>query len=168
MPRPELSPVNTIQMSLQSAEQHLHNNDDTTQLQLSCSLINIARGSCVVVIRPDGTVGQSPFGSIHIPADRPVMQAHISLVSDSFDDLAAHLRRPAPRPVTIVMTVVDKLSVSQDGLLFINESARYSSYRYLLEFPPKIAALSKNSPINLRHLLGQFTGHFILCLQQSR
>ena len=122
MPRPEFDSVNTIQMSLQSAEQHLHHNDGITQLQLSCSLINIARGSCVVVIRPDGAAGQSPFGSIHIPADRPVMQAKISLASESFDDLAANLRHPAPRPVTLVMTVVNSLSVSQDGLLFSGES----------------------------------------------
>ena len=122
MPRPEFDSVNTIQMSLQSAEQHLHHNDGITQLQLSCSLINIARGSCIVVIRPDGAVGQSPFGSIHIPADRPIMQAQISLAEGSFDDLVDNLRHLTPRPVTLVMTVVDKLSVSQDGLLFINES----------------------------------------------
>ena len=122
MPRPEFDTLKTIQMSLQSAEQHLHHNNGITQLQLSCSLINIARGSCVVVIRPDGALEKSPFGSIHIPADRPVMQAQISLASESFDELAAHLRHPAPRPVTLVMTVTDKLSVSQDGLLFIDES----------------------------------------------
>ena len=122
MPRPEFDSLNTIQMSLQSAEQHLHHNDGITQLQLSCSLINIARGSCVVVIRPDGTVGQSPFGSIHIPADRPVMQAKISLALETFDALVGNLRHLAPRPVTLVMTVMDKLSVSQDGLLFIDES----------------------------------------------
>jgi hypothetical protein len=120
MPRPEFDSINTIQMSLQSAEQHLHHNDCITQLQLSCSLINIARGSCVVVIRPDGKVGQSPFGSIHIPADRPVMQAQISLASESFDYLAEHLRHPVARPVTLVITVIDKLSVSQEGLLFID------------------------------------------------
>ena len=50
------------------------------------------------------------------------MQAKILLALDSFDELAAHLRHPAPRPVTLVMTVVDELSVSQDGLLFIDES----------------------------------------------
>ena len=122
MPRPVFDSLNTIQMSLQSAEQHLHHNDGTTQLQLSCSLINIARGSCIVVIRPDGVVGQSPFGSIHIPSDRPVMQAQISLASETFDPLVENLRHLAPRPVTLVMTVMDKLSVSQDGLLFINES----------------------------------------------
>ena len=122
MPRPEFDSINTIQMSLQSAEQHLQHNDGITQLQLSCSLINIARGSCVVVIRPDGTAGQSPFGLIHIPADRPVMQAQISLASESFDELAAHLRHSVSRPVTLVMTVFDRLSVSQDGLLYIDES----------------------------------------------
>ena len=122
MPGPEFDTLNTIQMSLQSAEQHMHHNDGVTQLQLSCSLINIARGSCMVVIRPDGEAGQSPFGSIRIPADRPVMQAQISLASESFDDLVAYLRHPAPRPVTLVMSVVDKLSVSQDGLLFIDKS----------------------------------------------
>ena len=85
-------------------------------------MINIARGSCVVVIRPVGSVGQSPFGSIHIPADRPVMQAQISLASKTFDALVDNLRQIAPRPVTLVITVMDKLSVSQDGLLFIDES----------------------------------------------
>ena len=122
MPRQEFESLNSIQMSLQSAEQHLHHNDGITQLQLSCSLINIARGSCIVIIRPDGAVGQSPFGSIHIPADRPVMQAQISLASESFDYLAEHLRHPVARPVTLVITVIDKLSVSQDGLLFIDET----------------------------------------------
>ena len=122
MPRPEFDSLNTIQMSLQSAEQHLHHNEGITQLQLSCSLINIARGSCVVIIRPDGAIGQSPFGSIHIPADRPVMQAHISLASKTFYALVDNLRHIAPRPVTLVITVMDKLSVSQDGLLFIDKS----------------------------------------------
>ena len=122
MPRPEFDSLNTIQMSLQSAEQHLHHNEGITQLQLSCSLINIARGSCVVIIRPDGVLGQSPFGSIHIPADRPIMQAQISLASKTFVALVDNLRHIAPRPVTLVITVVDKLSVSQDGLLFIDKS----------------------------------------------
>lgn len=122
MPRSEFDSVNTIQMSLQSAEQHLHHNDGTTQLQLSCALINIARGSCVAVFRPDGELGQSPFGSLHIPADRPVMQAQISLSPASFDELVAQLRHPAPRPTTLVITVVDTLSVSQDGILFIEDS----------------------------------------------
>ena len=122
MPRTEFDPINTIQMSLQSAEQHLHHNDGTTQLHLSCALINIARGSCVAVIRPDGTLGQSPFGSLHIPADRPVMQAQISLAPKSFDELATKLRHPTHRPVTLVISVVDTLSVSHDGVLFIEES----------------------------------------------
>ena len=122
MPRPEFDSLNTIQMSLQSAEQHLHHNEGITQLQLSCSLINIARGSCMVIIRPDGALGQSPFGSVHIPSDRPVMQAQISLASKTFDALVDNLRHIAPRPVTLVITVMDKLSVSQDGLLFIDKS----------------------------------------------
>ena len=119
---PEFEAINSIQMSLQSAEQHLHHNDGTTQLQLSCSLINIARGTCVTLIRPDGLMGQSPFGTIHIPADRPVMQAQISLPLSSFDKLTDLLRQPAPRPVNLVMTVVDTLSVSQDGVLYIENS----------------------------------------------
>lgn len=122
MPGPEFETLNTIQMSLQSAEQHLHHSDGATQIQLSCSLINIARGSCLAIIRPDGKIGQTPFGKIHIPADRPVMQAQISLAPSSFNELAKFLRQPAPRPVSLVITVVDKLSVSQEGLLFINDS----------------------------------------------
>ena len=50
------------------------------------------------------------------------MKAQISLASESFDALVDNLRHLAPRPVTLVITVMDKLSVSQDGLLFIDES----------------------------------------------
>jgi hypothetical protein len=122
MQKPEFELLNTIQMSLQSAEQHLHHNDGSTQLQLSCALINIARGTCVVVIRPDGETGKSPFGSIIVPADRPVMQAQISVAPSSFKELTKFLRHPAPRPVTLVMSVADRLSVSRDGLLFIDST----------------------------------------------
>ena len=87
MQRAEFESLNTIQMSLQSAEQHLHHNVGSTQLQLSCALINIARGTCVIVIRPDGEAGKSPFGNVLIPADRPVMQAQISLAPSIFKEL---------------------------------------------------------------------------------
>ncbi len=119
---PEFETINTIQMSLQSAEQHLHHNNTLSQLHLSCALINIARGSCVVLIRPNKSIGASIFGTIHIPADRPVMQANISLAPSSFDELISVLKHPVPRPVSLVITVVEKLSVSSDGLLFIEHS----------------------------------------------
>ena len=122
MQRAEFESLNTIQMSLQSAEQHLHHNVGSTQLQLSCALINIARGTCVIVIRPDGEAGKSPFGNVLIPADRPVMQAQISLAPSTFKELITVLQHPAPRPVTLVMSVVETLSVSRDGSLFIERS----------------------------------------------
>ena len=50
------------------------------------------------------------------------MQAQISLGAASFDDLTMLLRQPAPRPISLVMTIVQELSVSQDGLLYVEDS----------------------------------------------
>ena len=67
MQRAEFESLNTIQMSLQSAEQHLHHNVGSTQLQLSCALINIARGK---VLDEDALItalqdeAQGPAGAV--------------------------------------------------------------------------------------------------------
>jgi hypothetical protein len=109
-----------VQMSLQLAEHQLFHNLNQEQLNLSLSLVSIARGSCRMVIRPDGGANTLPFGNLHIPEGRAVMSANISLDQIQFDDLARKLGNSAPRPISLIVTLDTALSVDHDGVLFVD------------------------------------------------
>ena len=107
-------------MSLQLVEHQLFHNPFQEQLNLSLSLVSIARGSCRMVIRPDGGANTLPFGNLYIPKSRAVMNANISLDKIQFDDLAEKLRHPTHRPINLIVNLGTELSVNNDGLLFID------------------------------------------------
>ena len=116
----EFNEITEIQMSLQLAEHHLQHNPFQEQLHLSLSLVSIASGSCKMIIRPDGQRAPSFVGALHIPADRAVIQATISLAQNPFDDLAQRLRQSGPRPINLLTTLDKPLSVDYNGILFID------------------------------------------------
>jgi len=116
----EFEKTNHIQMSLQLAEHQLFYNPFQEQLNLSLSLISIARGSCRMLIRPDDEVDTLTLGNLHIPEDRAIMSADIHLDRTQFDDLTGTLRHPAPRPIKLIVTLDTALSIDQYGILFID------------------------------------------------
>ena len=116
----EFNEITEIQMSLQLAEHQLQHNPFQEKLHLSLSLLSIARGSCKMIIRPDGQAAPSFVGALHIPADRAVMRATIGLPQNPFDDLAQKLRLTGPRPINLLATLDKPLTVDYDGILFID------------------------------------------------
>ena len=116
----EFNEITEIQMSLQFAEHQVQHNLFQEQLHLSLSLVSIARGSCKMIIRPDGQAAPSFVGALHIPADRAVMRATIGLPQNPFDDLAQKLRLTGPRPINLLATLDKPLTVDYDGILFID------------------------------------------------
>ncbi|MEK9745450.1 MAG: hypothetical protein VW499_05265, partial [Candidatus Puniceispirillum sp.] len=87
MASPTFDSVSDIQMAVQIAEHNLHHYLGTEQINITLSLITIARGSCTMLVRPDAGVGTAASGQIHIPADRAVMSAYVSLGRDDFQNL---------------------------------------------------------------------------------
>ena len=111
--------IQTLQMSLQTAELRLGPQEDIRELRLSCSLLSIARGSCLLVITAHDAASSSPCGTIHISVDRPVMAAEIILSNRDFDSLTEGLSRPTLRPVSVILALQHQLSVSMEGFLRI-------------------------------------------------
>jgi len=111
--------IQTLQMSLQTAELRLGPQEDIRELRLSCSLLSIARGSCLLVITARDAASSSPCGTIHISVDRPFMAAEIILSNRDFDSLTEGLSRPTLRPVSVILALQDHLSVSMEGFLRI-------------------------------------------------
>ena len=120
MAKSEFNKITEIQMSLQLAEHQLQHNPFQEQLHLSLSLLSIARGSCKMIIRPNGQRAPSFVGALHIPADRAVMQATIALPQSLFDDLAKKLRNLGPRPIYLLAALDKPLTVDYEGILFID------------------------------------------------
>jgi hypothetical protein len=120
MAKSEFFKITEIQMSLQLAEYQLQHNPFQEQLHLSLSLLSIARGSCKMIIHPDRQAAPSFVGALHIPADRAVMQATVTLPQSPFDDLAEKLRHLGPRASNLLATLDKPLTVDYEGILFID------------------------------------------------
>ena len=120
MAKSEFNEITEIQMSLQLAEHQLQHNPFQEQLHLSLSLLSIARGSCKMIVQPDRRAATSFVGALHIPADRAVMQATITLPQSAFGDLVEKLRQLGPRPINLLATLDKPLTVDYEGILFID------------------------------------------------
>ena len=73
-----------------------------------------------MIIHPDRQAAPSFVGALHIPADRAVMQATVTLPQSPFDDLAEKLRQLGPRPSNLSATLDKPLTVDYEGILFID------------------------------------------------
>jgi len=116
----EFEHLHAIQISVHTAELHFNHATASVTIQVSGSLVNIARGSCQLTIHSAATLPQSPCGALHISADRPVMKAQASIYKDDFDRLQLALSQPSqPRPATFVISLTEPVTVNLQGILFI-------------------------------------------------
>lgn len=110
-----------IQMSLQTAEVHINGLDQLEELNLSFSLMSIARGNCNIQVKPVNKNVVGSIGWLKIFVDRPIMSGEIVLQRINFDKLINYFRGPFPRPVTSVIIVDQELVISSVGDLLLSE-----------------------------------------------
>ena len=94
------------------------------ELSLSCRLMNISRGNCVVKIKPTVSKQIHYSGILDISIDRPVMKADINLSDTKFDELCRLMMKDANRPVTVIMLLDLPLSINLAGDLLIETAAK--------------------------------------------
>ena len=146
----EWSQIDSIQMSVQTADLSVLNNTTDQQLSLSCTLLTIARGKCNVEIQHyknsaeevpqdasyDGFSGGFSGGVI-IPRDRPVMQCKGVMPASHFNALTEKFIaiRSVGRPITVTLCLQDKLSVSVNGDLYIEDTREITIKHIDFAFP---------------------------------
>lgn len=111
----DYQPTKAIQMSAQTAELNILGFEFKEELNISCSLRNIARGNCNISIKPLSFSSLSTFGSLHISIDRPVMHGEIFLHEKNFNKLVNFFKFSFPRPVTIVIILEEDLFINTPG-----------------------------------------------------
>ena len=110
-----------IQMSLQTAEVQVYGANHIEELNLSFSLMSIARGNCNIQVKP---VQERIFGAIgwlKISIDRPIMNGEIFLKKADVERIINYFRGPLPRPVTSVIILDQELEISPVGDLLLSE-----------------------------------------------
>ena len=109
-----------IVMSVQTAElRHVSISNEPT-LHLSCSLVNIARGQCILEIEAGMPISSKNVGELVIEIDRPVMRGKVVIPQTLYDLIISCLVNAPPRPVALSLKIGTQLAVSLEGDLRID------------------------------------------------
>ena len=116
--------LEAIHMSIQTAELSLIGFDVEEQLNLSCGLMNIGRGTCSVSIIPRRDQFSNTEGWLNIEINRPFMRAEIKLREKAFVKISKLLLKGYSRPVTLIILLDSSLSVNSKGDLLIEKETK--------------------------------------------
>ena len=120
-----------LEMLIKTVDAHY---DSTHQIQcyyLSCSLLNIARGTCNLILDKE----KSNFkNKITIKYERAVMSGSIVLKEEYFNSLQNQLSLKNERPARIELTINDQLNINKNGILFLEKelTSRIVEYKFYI------------------------------------
>tara|TARA_A200000113_G_scaffold200787_1_gene194169 strand:- start:1 stop:411 length:411 start_codon:yes stop_codon:yes gene_type:complete len=120
--RDDWQQTDQIVMSIQTAELRQAGITQEPSLNLSCSLVNIARGQCMLELGAGTSATPSDIGKLVIEIDRPVMRGKATIPQPLYDALLSRLASAPPRPISLCLSIATKLAVSLEGDLRIDEA----------------------------------------------
>ena len=107
-----------LEMLIKTVDAHY---DSKLQIQcfyLSCSLLNIARGTCNLMLANEKSNFQN---QITIKYERAVMSGSITVRDDYFNRLHKQLSIKNERPARLELTINHKLNINKNGILFLEK-----------------------------------------------
>ena len=126
-----------IVMAVQTADLRQAGVREKPRLNLSCSLVNIARGQCMLEVSAGQVSDNSEVGELVIEIDRPVMQGVITIPQPLYDALLNCLYSAPPRPISLSLTIATRLAVSLEGDLRINDKTSVNVLDLAVNLPLK-------------------------------
>ena len=126
-----------IVMAVQTAELRQAGVREKPRLNLSCSLVNIARGQCMLEVSAGQVSDNIEVGELVIEIDRPVMQGVITIPQPLYDALLNCLYSAPPRPISLSLTIATRLAVSLEGDLRINDKTSVNVLDLAVNLPLK-------------------------------
>ena len=107
-----------LEMLIKTVDAHY---DSKLQIQcfyLSCSLLNIARGTCNLMLANEKSNFQN---QITIKYERAIMSGSIRVTDDYFNRLQKQLSIKNERPARLELTINHKLNINKNGILFLEK-----------------------------------------------
>ena len=121
-----------LEMLIKTVDAHY---DSLHQIQcyyLSCSLLNIARGTCnMMIVNED-----SDFkNKITIKFERAIMSGSIRVTDIFFNSLQTQLSIKNERPARLELVIKDKLNINKNGILFLEKELTSDIIEYKFFIP---------------------------------
>ena len=113
--------TNRIEMQIGSVEYQVETSTAAESLAIKLSLVTIARGSCLMSIKPS-TATSGFRGTLKIPLDRNVIVARVEISQMLFNRLIQRIAETAVRRVTATVEIDKTLTLDHDGFLIIGDS----------------------------------------------
>ena len=120
-----------LEMLIKTADAHYDSKHQIQCYYLSCSLLNIARGKCNLILAKE----KSNFkNKITIKYERAVMSGSIVLKEEYFNSLQNQLSLKNERPARIELTINDQLNINKNGILFLEKelTSRIVEYKFYI------------------------------------
>ena len=121
-----------LEMLIKTVDAHY---DSLHQIQcyyLSCSLLNIARGTCNMMIVNEGSDFKN---KITIKYERAVMSGSIQVKNNFFNSLQTQLSVKNERPARLELVINDKLNINKNGILFLEQELTSDIIEYKFFIP---------------------------------
>ena len=120
-----------LEMLIKTVDAHYDSNHQIQCLYLSCSLLNIARGTCNLMIVNEKNNFQN---KITIKYERAVMSGSIRVKDDYFGTLQRQLSIKNERPARLELTINDKLNINKNGILFLEKEliSKILEYKFFI------------------------------------
>ena len=110
--------MQNLEMLIKTVDAHYDSRHQIQCIYLSCSLLNIARGTCNLMIVNDKSNFQN---KITIKYERAVMSGSIKVNNDYFNTLQNQLSLKNERPARLELLIYDKLNINKNGILFLEK-----------------------------------------------
>ena len=121
-----------LEMLIKTVDAHY---DSKLQIQcfyLSCSLLNIARGTCNLMLANEKSNFQN---QITIKYERAVMSGSIRVSDDYFNRLQKQLSIKNERPARLELTINHKLNINKNGILYLEKELISEILQYKFFIP---------------------------------
>ena len=107
-----------LEMLIKTVDAHYNSLHLIECLYLSCSLLNVARGTCNMMIVNES---KNIRNKITIEYERAIMTGTIQVKNDFFKSLQKQLSIKNERPARLELMINDKLNINKNGILFLDK-----------------------------------------------
>ena len=121
-----------LEMLIKTVDAHYDSLRQIHCYYLSCSLLNIARGTCNMMIVSE----DSDFkNKITIKFERAIMSGSIQVTNNFFNSLQNQLSVKNERPARLELVINDKLNINKNGILFLEQELTSDIIEYKFFIP---------------------------------
>ena len=123
--------MQNLEMLIKTVDAHYDSRHQIQCIYLSCSLLNIARGTCNLMIFNEKSNFQN---KITIKYERAVMSGSITVNNDYFNTLQNQLSLKNERPPRLELLISDKLNINKNGILFLQKEliSKIIEYKFFI------------------------------------